>query len=172
MINWAIGATPLRAVGMGGRQVRTGEEYGNIFDHFSIEYEYPGDVWITSTCRQIDGCAGKVGEHLAGTRGFCNPGGRIWGSTEWEFEGEATNPYVQEHTDLVASIRAGTPLNEGVTVAEATLTAIMGRMSAYTGKEVTWDFAMNSKLDLTPPAYAFGSLAIADVAVPGRTPLV
>ncbi len=172
VINWALQATPIRAIGMGGRQVRTGDEYGQVFDHFSIEFEYPGGVWITSTCRQIDGCASKVSEHLVGTHGVSDPSGRIRGKEEWRFTGEAPNPYVQEHTDLIASIRNGEPLNEAKCVAESTLCAIMGRMSAYTGKEVTWEFAMSSELDLRPARYEFGDLPVAAVAVPGRTPLV
>ncbi len=172
VMNWAIGAPPLRAIGYGGRQVRTAPEYGEIFDHHVVRYEYPGGVWVTSTCRQIDGCQSNVSEHLVGTNGTANPGGHVRGPSEWRFEGEASNPYVQEHTDLIASIRAGEPLNEGRRVAESTLTAIMGRMSSYTGKEVTWEFAMKSELDLTPPAYAFGEAPVPRVAVPGRTPLV
>lgn len=172
VMNWAIGATPLRAISMGGRQVRTQPEYGQIFDHFSTELEYPNGVWITSTCRQIDGCATAVNENIVGTRGRSDPARWISGPDEWVFEGEANNPYVQEHTDLVASIRNGEPLNEARRVAESTLTAIMSRMSAYTGKEVTWEQAMNSKLDLSPPRYAFGDLPVAEVAVPGRTELI
>ena len=81
---------------------------------------------------------------------------------------------MREHTDLIASIRAGEPLNEGERIAKSTLTAIMGRMAAYTGQEVTWEFAMNSKLDLTPQPEVFrtGDLPVAPVPVPGRTPLV
>ncbi|MEZ6243242.1 MAG: Gfo/Idh/MocA family oxidoreductase [Phycisphaerales bacterium] len=176
VINWAMGSTPLRAMGMGGRQVRTGPEYGNIFDHFSIEYEYPGGVRVQSMCRQIDGCAGRVDERLAGTRGsaIAWPGrSQIWGENAWEFKGDNPNPYMVEHKDLIASIRGEcTRLNEGVRVAESALTAIMGRMSAYTGQEVTWEQAMGSKLDLAPAAYEFGAVEVDPVPTPGRTPLV
>jgi predicted dehydrogenase len=172
VMNWALRATPLRAVGMGGRQVRTGPEFGQIFDHFSVEFEYPGGVWITSTCRQIDGCAGNVSENVVGTRGRSDPSRWIKGATDWRFEGKSPNAYVQEHTDLIASIRAGAPLNEGKRIAESTLSAIMGRMSTYTGQEVTWEQALNSKLDLTPPHYEFGDLEVPEVAMPGKTKLI
>src|SRR5690606_8799976 len=149
--------------------------YGNIFDHFAIEYEYPGDRWMMSMCRQIDGCAGRVEERFSGTKGLLrtHPGhAAIQGENAWRFRGENRNPYVQEHVNLLASIEAGQPLNEAKNVAEATLTAIMGRMSAYTGKEVTWEQALNSELELSPPAYEFGALDVRPVSVPGKTPLV
>jgi len=174
VLNWAFRAHPQRVLGTGGRQVRTGPEYGHIFDHFAVELEYPGGVRATSQCRQIDGTDSRVNERLVGTLGVAEPSGRIEGKNPFRYRGEPRNPYVQEHADLIAGIRAGDPLNEGQRIAESTLTAIMGRMSAYTGKEVTWAFAMQSELDLTPPASAFetGELPAGDVPVPGRTPLV
>lgn len=175
VINWALGAPPERATGMGGRQVRTDPAYGHIFDHFAIELEYPGGVSVTSMCRQIDGCAGRVEEVLVGTEGMCvtsSGRARIEGKNPWRFEGENPDPYTQEHVDLIAAIGSGRPLNEARNVAEATMTAVMSRMSAYTGKAVTWEQAMASKLDLTPPAYEFGAMPVPEVAVPGKTPLV
>ncbi len=175
VINWALRAHPLKATGMGGRQVRTQPKYGHIFDHFAVEYEYPDGVCVHSMCRQIDGCAARVDEVVVGSEGTCATSigrARIDGAKPWKFTDKDNEPYGQEHADLFASIRSGTPLNEARNVAEATLTAIMGRMSAYTGKPVTWDFAMNSTLDLTPPAYEFGALAVPEVPVPGVTPLV
>ncbi len=173
VMNWALGGPPIRAMGMGGRQVRTAPVCGHIFDHFAIEFEYPNGAIIQSMCRQIDGTKGRVGEHLVGTKGHANPGRWIKGVEDFRFRGKRRDPYVQEHADLIASIRAGKPLNEGRRVAESTLTAIMGRMSAYTGKEITWDFALNSsQLDLSPPRYEFGPLATPKVAMPGRTPLI
>ncbi|MHC4415650.1 MAG: Gfo/Idh/MocA family protein [Planctomycetota bacterium] len=175
VVNWAVGAHPIRALGLGGRQVRTHPDYGHIFDHFAIEYEYPNHVFLTSMCRQIDGCASRVEEALHGTQGHCvtRPGyAVIEGERRWRFDRENANPYVQEHRDLIRSITEGPRLNEARTVAESTLTAIMGRMSAYTGREVTWEQALESKLDLSPPAYAFGDLPLPPVAVPGKTPLV
>ncbi len=173
VINWAFGATPVKAMGMGGRQVRTGPEYGNIFDHFAVEFEYPNGARVMSMCRQTPGCAERVEERLAGTRGTAFGYGEIRGAAPWKFEAEEKDPYVQEQADLIAAIRRGEPLNEGRRIAESTLCAIMGRMSAYTGRAISWDWAMNSsKLDLTPPRYELGDLPVEPVAVPGVTPLV
>jgi len=171
--NWAIGSHPVKALGMGGRQVRTDEAYGNIFDHFAIEYDYGDGVTVTSMCRQIDGCAGRVDEFVKGTKGEVRFGqNTISGENRYRYDGEYVNAYVQEHADLVNAIRSGSEMNEARTVAESTLTAIMGRMSAYTGQEVTWEQALNSDLDLTPPVYEFGPTPVRAVAVPGKTRLV
>jgi hypothetical protein len=123
-----------------------------------------------------------VSERIVGSRGDCRTDGNgnaeltLRGKATWKYEtpeSGAIDPYQQEHTDLVNSIRAGRPLNEGRRIAESTLTAIMGRMSAYTGREVQWSWLMNaSKLDLTPPTYEFGDLPVGEVPMPGRTPLV
>jgi predicted dehydrogenase len=173
VINWVLQAHPVKALGLGGRQARTDPVFGHIYDHFAIDYEFPNGVHVMSTCRQIDGTAGRVSENVVGTQGKANPGGSIRGETPFRYEGPNPNPYVQEHADLIASIRAGQPLNEGRQIAESTLTAIMGRMSAYTGQEVTWEWAMNeSQLDLSPPKYEMGDLPVPPVAIPGQTPLV
>jgi len=175
VVNWAMDGPPVKAMGMGGRQVRTDPAYGHVFDHFAIEYQYSNGAVVTSMCRQIDGCASRVEEIIQGSEGKASlsPGrGVIEGSHAWQFGGPNNNPYVQEHTDLYASIQSGAPLNEAKRVAESTLTAIMGRMSAYTGKEVSWKQAMHSKLDLAPEAYAMGEMPMPEVAKPGRTPLV
>jgi predicted dehydrogenase len=172
VMNWVMGGPPVKAFGMGGRQVRTDPVYGHIFDHFYIEYEFRNGVKIHSSCRQIDGCESRVEEMFFGTKGRTNGAGRIDGETKWRYEGDNPNPYVIEHKDLVESILAGKPLNESKRIAESTLTAIMGRMSAYTGKLVTFDFAMQSQLDTFPKDLTFGDLSVPPVAVPGRTPLV
>ncbi|MFG0330186.1 MAG: Gfo/Idh/MocA family protein [Phycisphaerales bacterium] len=176
VVNWAMGDHPESCLGMGGRQVRTDPAYGHIFDHFAIEYRYPGDRWAQSMCRQTEGCATRVEEILTGTRGEMRlrPGAaEATGAHSWRFEGENPNPYVEEHRHLFESLRGEGPrLNEAKQVAESTLTAIMGRMSAYTGQEVTWDQALHSDLELAPNAYAFGDLPTPEVAVPGKTPLV
>lgn len=171
VINWVMQAHPVKALSLGGRQVRTDPAYGHVYDHFTTEYEYPNNVKVLSMCRQIDGTASRVEERVQGTKGTTNCAGSIRGESAWRFEGESPNPYVQEHTDLIASIRAGKPLNEGRRIAESTLTAIMGRMSAYTGQEVTWDQAMNSKLSLMPAKLEMGPMPVPPVAVPGKTPL-
>lgn len=173
-VNWAMRAHPARAVGLGGRQVRTGPEYGNIYDHFAIDYEYEHGVHLASYCRQISGCQNNVSEALAGSKGFCQVNKySITGAKAWKLDGPDNKPYVQEHTDLISSIRSGKPYNELKTVAESTLTAILGRMAAYTGKEVAWEQALNSKEDLMPPKLDWAvSLPVAPVAVPGKTELV
>lgn len=175
VVNWAMGGPPARCTGMGGRQVRTGPEYGNIFDHFAIEYEYANGVSMLSTCRQIDGTDGKVEEVLRGTKGRAltrHGHAEISGPSAWRYGGSNPNPYVVEHVDLIAAIRSGKRLNEARRIAESTLTAIMGRMSCYTGKTVSWEQALNSRLDLSPPSYVFGDVPVREVAVPGRTPLI
>ena len=176
VMNWAFGAHPVKAMGMGGRAARVEPQYGNIFDHFAVEYVYPNGARVLSMCRQTAGAAENVSERLVGTSGLSitdSTDGEIKGAKPYDNETASPNPYVQEHVDLIASIKAGKPLNEGRQVAESTLTAIMGRMSAYTGRELSWDWVMNaSKLDLTPPKMEFGDVAALEVPVPGKTPLV
>lgn len=173
VINWALNGHPVKCVGMGGRQVRTDPAYGHIFDHFAVEFEYPNDVRVMSMCRQQDGCCGNVSERVIGTKGSSNCAGLIKrGSRDWKFKGEVPSPYVQEHTDLITSIRKGKPLNEARQIAESSLTAIMGRMSAYTGQEITWDQALNSTENLMPEKLEFGPMPVAPTAVPGKTPFM
>ena len=172
--NWVVGAHPTRCMGMGGRQVRTDPNFGNIFDHFAVEYEYPDGTYVISMARQTDNCANRVDERFHGTAGSAHlqPGNAvIKGETEWRFRGENGNPYVDEHTHLYQAIESGEQINEAKQVAESTLTAIMGRMSAYTGSEVKWDDALNSTEDLAPSSYEFGPYPVAPVAMPGKTRL-
>jgi myo-inositol 2-dehydrogenase/D-chiro-inositol 1-dehydrogenase len=172
VLNWAMGTHPVTALGLGGRQVRVEPQFGNIYDHFAVEFEYPNGARILSMARQIDGCTDRIAERIVGTKGTAAEG-VIEGANPFRYSGPTPNPNEQEHADLIASIRAGRPLNEGRQVAESTMTAILGRMSAYTGRAIKWDWALKaSKLDLTPPSYRLGDLPVAPVAVPGRTPLV
>jgi predicted dehydrogenase len=166
--NWVIGSPPRSAYGTGGRQVRTDAVYGHIYDHFAIEYEYPDGARVLSMCRQQEGTDTRVSEFVRGTKGSSDACRRIEGESSWQFSAEAANPYVQEHADLLKSIREGKPINEGRTAAESTLTAIMGRMAAYSGKLVSWEAAMASKLSLTPEKLEFGPMPVAPVAMPGR----
>jgi hypothetical protein len=118
----------------------------------------------------------NVSERVVGTKGYSYTDGAegyIKGAKPYSTSEPSPNPYVREHADLIASIKAGTPLNEGKQVAESTLTAIMGRISAYTGLSVSWDWVMKaSKLDLTPPHFEWKPLPPLEVAVPGKTPLI
>jgi predicted dehydrogenase len=175
--NWVLNAHPIRAVGVGGRQQRTDPKYGHIYDHFGVDFEYPNGARVLSMCRQIDGTRNRIGEHFIGSRGSVelrNEGtADIRGANPWTWQRpeNSVSPYVQEHTDLIASIRSGKPYNELKQVAESTLTAILGREAAYTGQELTWDEVLNADQDLTPPQTEFGPLPVPPVPMPGKTKL-
>ncbi len=143
--NWFIGNEPVSAIGFGGRARR---KTGNQFDFFSIDFDYGNDIHIHSTCRQINGTYNRVSEFFTGSLGG------TWGSGPGK-EGYPKsvqipdmpyvgNPYVQEHVDLINSIRSGKPLNEAYDVAASTLTGIMGRISAYTGQMIRWKDLMDA----------------------------
>jgi len=172
VVNWALKGHPLRARAMGGRQVRTDAKWGNIFDHHAVQFEYQDGVMCFSECRQIDGCANDVSEHVYGADGACHMDSGNWrieGKNAWKFAGQGNDPYQTEHDDLFASIRSGNLLNEGQMVAESTMSAILGRMATYTGKVVTWDDAMASNEVWGPEKYEFGALAVDAVPVPGKS---
>ncbi len=175
VINWAFDTMPTMVMGMGGREVRKGKIHGNIFDHFAIEFEYPNGARVMSMCRQTAGCSSRNGENITGTKGFARSdsgSAKIIGAKTFNLGG-SPNPGVQEHKDLIKSIRDGKPLNEGERVAMSTMCVIAGRMSAYTGRSMKFDWALNSsKLDLSPAEYKFGPLKVRPVAVPGKTRLV
>jgi len=177
VVNWAFNQTPVKCMGIGGRQVRTGPEYGNIFDHFTVEFEYENGVKTLSTCRQMEGCTNNVSERIVGTKGVAyldGVSGKIEGANPYMPEYSSPNPYVQEHKDLVDAIRSNEHINEGRRVAESTLNAIMGRMSTYTGRALSWNWAMNSsKLDMRPEKYDFDfPIKTNPVPTPGKTPLI
>ncbi len=172
---WAIGAHPVRAVGMGGRQVISEPEYGQSYDHFAVDYEFPNGVHVMSMARQIEGCENNVSETMVGTKGQWHSGGyRFSGATNDRVRiANEINAYVQEHIDLLESIVSHKPVCELKQVAESTLTAIMGRMSAYTGKAVPWEVALNSKLDTFPQNLAMGNpMPEPPVPKPGVTELI
>jgi predicted dehydrogenase len=171
VINWALQGHPEQCIGMGGRAVRN---LGNIWDHFAVEFEYAKGVRVESLCRQINGCTDRIAERVVGTKGYADVDrGVIEGEKPFRYTGPDPDHYVQEMADLIASIRTGTPINEGRQVAESTMNAIMGRMSAYTGRALKWDWAMTaSKLDLTPPKYDWVAFPVEPVAVPGKTQLI
>ena len=172
--NWILQGHPVRCLSLGGRQVRTGPDYGHIYDHFATDYEYENGARLMSMCRQMPNCENNVSDAFVGTKGACQiiPYRKfvITGANPWKFDGEENKPYVQEHTALIESIRSGKPINELKNVTESTLTAIMARMSAYTGKLITWEEALNSQEDLTPARYDWDApVPVPPVAMPGET---
>ncbi len=173
---WALkNEYPARVTGMGGRQVRTAPEFGHIYDHFSVVYEYANGVRLHSQCRQQEGCDKEMSAFAAGTRGRAYISESkmhiTGGASEWEKPGKEDNDfYQQEHIELFAGIRKGKPINNGAYMAKSTMMAIMARMAAYTGKTITWEMAMNSHEDLSPPKYDWNvALALPPVAMPGET---
>ena len=169
---------PERAIGMGGRQVRTGPLHGHIYDHFSIVYEYANGTRFFSNCRQQEKCKGDMSAFVIGTKGkasYVEDLKRLWMRTDkdWFYEGPPNRMMETEHAELFNSIRNGTPVNNGEYMAKSTLLAIMGRMAAYTGQEITWEKALNSKEDLTPAKYDWNvELPKWEVAMPGKTKFV
>ncbi|MCC6417965.1 MAG: Gfo/Idh/MocA family oxidoreductase [Gemmataceae bacterium] len=171
---WALrDQYPIKAVGLGGRQVRTGPEYGHIYDHFSVIYEYANGTKVFSHTRQQTGCRNDITVYASGTRGQAVISERrqaITGANAWSLRGKDNNFYQTEHDELFASIRTGRPINNGEYMCKSTLMAIMGRMAAYTGREITWDQALNSREDLSPPRYAWDvPLQVPPIARPGVT---
>lgn len=174
---WLFGNEyPIRAIGMGGRQVRTGPEFGNIYDHIAIVYEYADGRRLYSNCRQQKGCFNDMSGYVLGSEGTANLSERKRGlvlrgkAGGWTYEGPAADMYQVEHDELFASIRSGKPLNNGEYMAKSTLLAIMGRMAAYTGQAITWEKALNSQEDLTPAAYAWDAPPpTSAIAIPGVT---
>jgi myo-inositol 2-dehydrogenase / D-chiro-inositol 1-dehydrogenase len=173
--NWIMNAHPVSAYGQGGRQA-IGNKTGHIWDHFAVEFEYPGGVRMFSQCRQINHTDGRVSEAVHGAKGTANPAGtyRVNGGESWKtsLKLDSLNPYVQEHIDLIRAIRGGKPLNEARNVAESTLTAILGRESAYSGLLLSWDEVLESKTSLMPEKLEWGPAPHWEVAIPGIHKLV
>ena len=169
VINWATQSHPEAATGMGYR-TRTDPDYGHIYDFFAVDFEYPEGVHVTSMCRQIDHCANSISEAVMGTKGRSQVNAYTINGKSVFNRRKDNAPYVQEHTDLIESIRKAQPINELQTVANSTLSAIMGRMSAYTGKRVTWKEALESTEELMPKDLDWQmKLSVPPVAVPGKT---
>jgi predicted dehydrogenase len=176
--SWAIGDYPKQAIATGGRQARTEPEFGHIFDHFSVTYDYADGARLFATCRQQTGCANDISAHVLGSKGSALIVERRRGPSittaegEWNYSGKRNQMYQTEHDELFASIRNGQPINNGEYMSKSTLVAIMGRMAAYTGQLVTWEQAMSSQEDLSPPRYDWDvKLPVPPVAVPGVTKL-
>ncbi|WP_346858995.1 Gfo/Idh/MocA family oxidoreductase [uncultured Draconibacterium sp.] len=171
---WFLGKTPVKALGFGSRQRRvTGDQY----DNFSVDYTYDDGMKIHSMCRQINGCTTGVYEVFRGTKGesFTSQGGTstikdLDGNELFSFDDHETSPYVQEHKDLITCIRQNIPYNQAEETATSVMVAIMGRVSAYTGKEVTFEEMMNSDMKIGPDTYIMGDIGFmetASVPVPG-----
>ncbi len=151
---------PIACSGTGGRQTRTAPEYGNIFDHMAVVYEYDNGVKTFSRCRQQDGCAVDVNDHIFGTKGRVD----VMDHTAYDHDGKEIWRYPAPRKTCIRSnttpcspaFAAGKPINNGHYMAHSTMMGILGRMVAYTGRRITWEQAMNSKQDLTPPNYALG----------------
>jgi len=179
VINWAIGSHPVSCLGMGGREVRTGPEFGNIYDHFAVEYEYPNGIRVASMSSQIEGSTSRVGERLVCTKGSTYTTRALGyiddtqGNKIFTYEDEIHSGDSAQYAGLIGSIREGKPLNECRRLAESTMTLIMGRISAYTGRALKWDWVMKaSKIDLSLEKYELGDLPVRPVAVPGKTQLM
>lgn len=165
VMSWHMESHPLRAMGNGGRQQRIS---GDMYDHFSIVYEYENGKKVNCSCRQIDGCDNGKRQIITGTEGYADASGIIYNHKDeiiWEYpfpsqnEEDQTwrvnNPYVQEHVELVTAIRTGNYLNDSDEQIKSTQIGMMGRIAAYTGKEITWEEVLNSQLSLEPEVLDF-----------------
>ena len=179
---WAFNdVPPVKCVAHGGRQVRTAPEYGNIYDHFEIVYEYPNNARGFIFCRQQANCANDNSDWIYGSKGtgrVLGFGGMPWikddkGENAWRYSGPRPDMYQVEHNELFKSIRDGKPINDGIRMAHSTLVGIMGRMAAYTGKEITWEQALTSQEDLAPKTWDLKApFPAAPVAMPGKTKFI
>jgi predicted dehydrogenase len=168
-MGWAMGdKPPVKCWGVGGRQSRTDTKYGNIWDHFSIVYEFPENVRGYHHCRHWVNTPPQVQDFILGTKGMADVfENKITGASKWRYRGPKPNMYQVEHDEMFAAIRAGKPINNGEKAAASTLLALLGRTAAYTGEVITPEMILNSKENLSPPSYEFGSLATAPIPVPG-----
>jgi predicted dehydrogenase len=184
VVNWIKGAQPVRAQGMGGREVRKAKRHGQIFDHHVVEFEYADGTRMLSQCRQIPGCWPNISEHACGTKGAAELNNDrnlfvIKGANAWRHPRPERNvdPYQQEHNDLFDAIRNDKPYNEAEFGALSTMTSILGRMATYSGQQIAWEDALSSKIELLPKEFSWEAtppvLPEADgfypVAVPGKT---
>ncbi len=186
VINWFKGGYPVKAQGMGGRQVRKGKENGEIFDHHFVEFQYADGSILNSQCRHIPGTSSKVDELLVGTKGkiFCGAGKIVDAKGnpiyQYDMKGE-NNPYQTEHDELFAAIVKGEfKFADADNGAYSTMTSILGRMATYSGQVIDWDKAINCGLDIHPKVYAWdaptpivpGPDGYYPIAVPGVTKFV
>jgi myo-inositol 2-dehydrogenase/D-chiro-inositol 1-dehydrogenase len=177
MMAWAMGdKTPVRATGTGGRQARIDPKFGNIYDHFAIEFEYDNGVKAYNFCRQHNDCSTKDTVEIMGTAGKAFSAGDTQqittGKKKWQYQGEKNNMFQTEHDVLFASIRKGEPLNDGEKMANSSMLGIFGRMVAYSGQTLTWHEALNSNQVLGPATDQYSwdlDFPGPDIARPGVT---
>jgi myo-inositol 2-dehydrogenase/D-chiro-inositol 1-dehydrogenase len=183
VINWAKNAYPVSAQGMGGREVRVGKEYGEIFDHHYVEFKYADGTILNSQCRHQKGTMSKVDELLIGTKGkvFCDAANITdnKGKVIYQFDKKKENqPYQNEHDELFAAIAKGDyKFWDAERGAKSTMTSILGRMATYSGQVVEWDKAINSGIDIMPKTFAFDAMppvqpeanGMYAAAIPGKT---
>lgn len=174
-VAWAFkDQPPVSCVAVGGRQIPA--HGGNIYDHMEVNYLYPKNVRAFVGQRQIEGCYNENADYISGTKGIAiigrGPLPRIEGQTPWTFKGQKNDMYQAEHDRLFASIRQQKPINDGERMATSTLLALMGRMAAYTGQQVTWEQVLNSEERLFPEKLEWNmELPVRPMALPGRTKL-
>lgn len=168
LMNWLKGAHPVKAQGMGGRQTRTANKYGEIFDHHYVEYQYPDGSMLNSQCRHQKGCWNNWTDQGHGTNGSfnCDPGRQqsfIYnskGDVIWKYDGKNdTEPHQVEQTEFFKMLREDKYINQAESGAMSTMTAIMGRMATYSGQMISWEDANNSNKNLLPKKLAFSAEA-------------
>ena len=175
---WALGDNPpVLCYGVGGRQTRTDARYGNIYDHFSIVYEYPEEIRGYHQCRHWANTTAKVADYVQGTKGRADVfGKKLSGPNKFRYRptpGEKIDMYQAEHNEMFAALRGGTPINNAHLAASTTLIALMGRMAAYTGEMITWESALNSTEALVPATLSWDTPPpMNPVAIPGTKKLV
>ena len=183
VINWIKKGPPVRANGMGGCEVRKGPDYGEIFDHHCVEFEYADGSRCFTQCRHINGCWSSVSEYAVGTKGNCDVSGHIiraTGEDAWRIRERGKDPYQQEHDDLFDAIRNDKPYNEAEYGATSSMTSIFGRMATYSGKVIEWQDAINSTISVMPKEFDWeaeppshpGPDGIYPHPVPGKTQVV
>ncbi|MBW8042268.1 MAG: Gfo/Idh/MocA family oxidoreductase [Planctomycetes bacterium] len=181
--SWAMGnKAPVKCHGMGGRSSMTKPIYGDVFDHHSVVYEFANGVLIYAFCRTTNGCYNNSSSVVLGSKGKASiTGCRIWGETNWRWQGRC-NPYQVEHDVLFKAIRSGKPVNNGDYMFRSTMITVMGQISCYTGKEVTWEQINKSDFyyppkpedcrdDMEPPVTA-GAHGSYPVPKPGITKMI
>ncbi len=149
---WALKEeTPQWAFGLGGRSAAFGDQYGDMFDHHTVVYEYASSARVYALCRTTNGCYQNYSDVLMGTKGTCYLGQyRIDGETKWRYPGRPNDAHAEEQKALIAAVRSGKPLNSGYHMAKSTMVTIMGQLTCYTGKRITWDEVNKSKLQFGP----------------------